>query len=113
MDDLEATAPEFPNAPGGLLSKERNDKSPTAVNMEGIDCHSESANCIFGPFETNDDRNPLPSSDHTGVEMRQKLKRPQHIFDALSLELKFEIISYLSFSEVLNLRLTSTVVLAV
>lgn len=44
--------------------------------------------------------------DETGVEGYENLKEPKHyIFGGLSLELKFDLFSYLSFDELLYLRL--------
>lgn len=106
MDELEAIAPDFRNLPGGPLSKGQVGGRSTSATAEDVDCCTESAACAFGPSEPNGDQNLVASSDDTGIETQERMKRPkQRIFDALSLELKFEIISYLSFNELLNMRL--------
>lgn len=105
-DDLEAIASDFRKAHDGSLWKGRDGAHPTTATAAGIDHHSEGGTCASGPFEPYGDRHPLPSLDDTREERREKLERPKpHIFDGLSPELKFEIFSYLSFDELLNMRL--------
>ncbi|KAJ5492238.1 hypothetical protein N7453_010335 [Penicillium expansum] len=59
---------------------------------------------IFAEHNGNCDL--VPSPDSMAKQMRENPKRPKHyIFGRLSLELKFEIFSYLSFDELLNVRL--------
>lgn len=77
MDDLNAIVSGFCRAPGSFLWKVR-----------------DSA------------RSLLPFPDDTREEICKKLERPKHhFFDGLSPELKFEIFSYLSFDQLLNMRL--------
>lgn len=72
----------------------------------GIDYHNEGGNCASSPFGFNDDWHLLPFPDDTREERYKKLERPKHhFFKALSPELKYEIFSYLSFDELLNMRL--------
>lgn len=72
----------------------------------GIDYHNEGGNCASSPFGFNDDWHLLPFPDDTREERYKKLERPKHhFFKALSPELKYEIFSYLSFDEPLNMRL--------
>lgn len=106
MDDLKATASDFCKAPDGSLWKGRDGARPTTATVVSIDYHSEGGSCASGPFGSNDDRHLLPFPDDTRGERCEKLERPKHhFFDGLSPELKFEIFSYLSFDELLNMRL--------
>ncbi|BCR86526.1 uncharacterized protein ACHE_30513S [Aspergillus chevalieri] len=106
MDDLKATTFGFCKAPDGSLWKEQDGARPTTATVVGIDYHNEGGNCASSPFGSNDDRHLLPFPDDTREERYKKLERPKHhFFEALSPELKYEIFSYLSFDELLNMRL--------
>lgn len=68
--------------------------------------YRERGTCVSSLFGSNDDQHLLPFPDDTREERCKKLERPKHhFFDGLSPELKFEIFSYLSFDELLNMRL--------
>ena len=82
MDDLEATAPEGKYYP------------------------IQRVNGVCGSSASDGGRHPLPSHHNTIVKMCESVDRPNHhILNGLSPELRFEIFSYLSFNELLNLRL--------
>lgn len=101
MDDLQAATLGFCKAPDGSLWKGRDGARTTTVTVVGIGYCNERENSASSPFESNDDRNLLPFPDRC-----EKLERPKrHFFDALSPELKYEIFSYLSFDELLDMRL--------
>ncbi|KAJ5719812.1 hypothetical protein N7493_007390 [Penicillium malachiteum] len=78
----------------------------TAATVSGIDYDNESGSCESSPFGSNSDQHPIPFPDNMIEERRQPQGRIKHdLFDALSSELKYEIPSYLSFDELLNMRL--------
>ncbi|KAJ5799778.1 uncharacterized protein N7518_001846 [Penicillium psychrosexuale] len=104
--DLETTAPESRKVCDTSLWNLRDSASPSTATAAGIDCHSEEDTAASGPFRPNDNCDLVPSPDTMTKQICESSKRPQHsIFDGLSLELKFEIFSYLSFGELLNVRL--------
>ncbi|KGO74307.1 hypothetical protein PITC_019770 [Penicillium italicum] len=105
--DLESASSGFRKACGTSLSKQRDNTHPATAIAADIDCHSEegttSASC---PVRHNGNCESIPSHDSMAKQMLENPKRPKHyIFDRLSLELKFEIFSYLSFDELLIVRL--------
>ena len=90
VDDLKATTAGFCKAPDASL----------------IDYPNEGGTGASGPSGSNDGRHLLPFPDDRREERGKILEGPKHhFFDALSPELKYEIFSYLSFEELLNLRL--------
>jgi hypothetical protein len=106
VDDLKTTTFGFCKAPGGSLWKGRDGARPTTATVVGIGYHNEGGNCASSPIGSNDNRHLLPFPDDMREDRCKRLGIPKHhFFDALSPELKYEIFSYLSFGELLNIRL--------
>ncbi|KAF3015672.1 hypothetical protein E8E15_000412 [Penicillium rubens] len=109
VDDLKTTTFGFCKAPGGSLWKGRDGARPTTATVVGIGYHNEGGNCASSPIGSNDNRHLLPFPDDMREDRCKRLGIPKHhFFDALSPELKYEIFSYLSFGELLNIRLVLT-----
>ncbi|KAJ5569594.1 uncharacterized protein N7459_009024 [Penicillium hispanicum] len=98
-EDLEAITSDSGKAHDDPLGEERDNSRQMTPAVVGIGCHDK------GP---NGDRHPLPSHQQNATtgEKRGKLGRPQcRVFDGLPAEIVLTIFSYLSFNELLNLRL--------
>jgi hypothetical protein len=106
MGDLKVIVSGFCKASDGSVWKRRDGAHSKAETVVSIDYHSEGGNCISSPFGSADDRHPPSFPNHTREERCEEPQGPKHnFFDALSPELKFGIFSYLSFDELLNMRL--------
>ncbi|KAJ5714496.1 uncharacterized protein N7483_011677 [Penicillium malachiteum] len=106
MDYLNATNFGFCKKPDSSLRKVQDGDRLTTATVVGIDYHNGRGSCASSPSGLNDDRHLIPFPDNMREETCKKLERPKHFFfDALSPELKYEIFSYLSFDELLNMRL--------
>lgn len=92
--------------PKTVASGSRFYADPCAIpSMDELeDYRKESSACASSSAGTDDDRPAVPLPCGTRREIRGTLETP-HIFDGLSSELQYEILSYLSFAELLNLRL--------
>ncbi|KAJ5607351.1 hypothetical protein N7537_003970 [Penicillium hordei] len=106
LKELETAASEFRKMRGSSLGKERDGAHPAAATTSGIDCRSEEGTIALGSFGPNGNCDLVSSPDAMTKQIHEIPKRPKcYIFDGLSLELNFEIFSYLSFVELLNVRL--------
>ncbi|KAE8137955.1 hypothetical protein BDV38DRAFT_292569 [Aspergillus pseudotamarii] len=106
IHDLEATAPDFHKAHDIPLWKEREGASRITLAVEGRNYRNERVAGISGPSAPDDGRHPLPSHHNTILKRRTRPEKPRnHMLNRLSAEMRFEIFSYLSFDELLNLRL--------
>ncbi|KXG47395.1 uncharacterized protein PGRI_012650 [Penicillium griseofulvum] len=102
IEGLQTTASKFLKMHDSLLWKEQGTR-PTAIAARS-GCHSEEA-AASGPFEPNGNCPSVPPDVMT-EQMHEKLDGTKHsLFDGLSPELVFDIFSYLSFDELLNMRL--------
>lgn len=106
LKELEATASDVRKMRGGSLRKERDGARPVTATTSGIDCCSGEGTLALVSFGPNGNCDLVPSPDAMTKQIHEIPKRPKrYIFEGLSLELKFEIFSYLSFVELLNVRL--------
>ncbi|KAG2416352.1 hypothetical protein HFD88_007567 [Aspergillus terreus] len=92
--------------PRTVASGSRFYADPCAIpSMDELENYrKESSACASSFAGTDDDRPAVPLPCGTRRESRETLETP-HIFDGLSPELQYEILSYLSFAELLNMRL--------
>ncbi|KAJ5412979.1 hypothetical protein N7465_005284 [Penicillium sp. CMV-2018d] len=106
LKELETTASDVRKMRGSSLRKERDGARPVTATTSGIDCCSEEGTLALVSFGPNGNCVLVPSPDAMTKQIHEIPKRPKrYIFEGLSLELKFEIFSYLSFVELLNVRL--------
>lgn len=106
LKDLKTTASSFRKRYGTSLWKPPNGARPTTAITTGIDSHSKEGTSTSSPFGPNDNCNLASFPDAMIKQTCENPKgRKHYIFGVLSLELKSEIFSYLSFGELLNVRL--------
>lgn len=105
-DELEMFPFDFRNGPNNLPCLGQIDTPPTRKNVLELEHHSNARGCVSSLPKSNGDRYAASSSEHRRKETHNQLKVPErNIFDKLSPELEFEILSYLSFRELLSVRL--------
>ncbi|OQE10215.1 hypothetical protein PENVUL_c004G08176 [Penicillium vulpinum] len=106
LKELERTASDFRKICGSWLWKDRDGAYPTTAAAADTDCHSKEGTSASGSFGPSGNCHLVPPPDIITKQVRENAERPKHyIFDGLPLELRHEILSYLSFDEILGLRL--------